>query len=95
MRNGIEITDVRFTPAGPEDWRKGLSGWISCTLNDRLQINSIALRRSRSGRMVLSFPAREDKAGNQRFYIKPLDDVTRRVIERQIFREMGIRKKSP
>lgn len=94
MRNGIKITDVRFTPAGPEDAGKGMRGWITCIVNGRIQLDGITLRRTRGGRMALSFPARKDSEGNQHFYIRPLDNSARRVIERQVFQALGIREKS-
>ena len=94
MRNGINISDVRLTPAGPEESRKDLRGWISCILNGRIQLRGIALRRTRGGRMTLSFPARYDNAGSLHHFIYPLDNSARRVIERQVFLALGIRERS-
>ncbi len=94
MRNGIRINNVRFVAADSNAALKGLQGWISCNLNDRIQLDGITLRRSRGGRMILSFPARQDKDGQQHFYIRPLDDTARRVIERQVFQALDIRERS-
>jgi hypothetical protein len=94
MRTNIKISNVCFSPAKPQEALKGLRGWISCCLNGRIQFEGIALRRTRGGRHTLSFPARLDNVGRRHFYIRPLDDAARRVIERQVFQELGIREKS-
>ena len=94
MRNNIKISDVRYTPAGPQEVSKGFRGWIACILNGRIQIDGITLRRTRGGRMTLSFPSNHDKTGNQHFYIRPLDDAARRVVERQIFQALGLRERT-
>ena len=94
MRSRIQISNVRFSPLSDREASHGLCGWISCILNGRIQIDGIALRRTRGGRMTLSFPCRQDKSGRQYYYIRPLDDGARREIERQIFQSLGIRGKS-
>ena len=94
MKTDIRISNVKFTPASPQEAKAGLRGSISCTLNGRLQLDGITLRHTRGGRMTLSFPFHQDKSGNQRFYISPLDDAVRKVLERQIFQALGIRERS-
>ena len=86
----MRITDVRFTSANSVQAEKGLLGWVSCTLNSSIRLSSIALRRTSDGRFALSFPARKDSGGNKHSYIRPLDDETRRDIERQIFTALGL-----
>lgn len=86
----IKITNVQFTSAHPDDVPTGLLGWIRCTLNGTIQLDGISLRRTRDGRPTLSFPARFDGAGRQHHYLKPMDDETRRGIERQVFKALSI-----
>ncbi|RKY19801.1 MAG: hypothetical protein DRQ55_09720 [Planctomycetota bacterium] len=76
------VTAVHFTPA-PEAQR-GLLGWLSCRYGDLL-LDGIAVRRTRDGRMCLSFPTRHDRHGRQHHLVRPADDASRRAIERVIF----------
>ena len=91
MRNDhrIVISNVQFTSADPHDVDTGLLGWIRCTLNGSILLDGISLRRTRDGRPTLSFPARFDGAGRQHHYLRPLDDDTRRAIERQVFKALS------
>ena len=88
----IQIGNVVFTAANPDDAQAGLIGWLSAIINGSLRIDGIALRRCRSGRLTLSFPARQDGCGKLRYYLRPIDDPSRREIERQIFSAIGIRE---
>jgi hypothetical protein len=81
---------VRFVAASPEDVERGLLGWISLVLNDSIQIDGVTLRRTASGLLGLSFPARRDGAGRQHALVKPLDDRARREIEHRIFASLGL-----
>lgn len=84
----IIISNVRFTSANPTDGKRGLKGWVRCTLNDQFQLDGIAVRQGRNGRSSLSFPARTDGRGRKHFYYHPVDEKTRRAIERQIFKSL-------
>lgn len=63
---------------------------MSCTLNGRIHLDSIAVRRTRGRKMILSFPCRQDRYGNQHHIFRPLDDAARRVIERQVFAALDL-----
>ena len=90
-RNGDLVIDkIEMMTAGPEAAESGLLGFIRCRLNGRLQLAGIALRKTRDGRHTLSFPARTDGAGEQHFYLRPMDDQTRIEIERQVFEALGL-----
>ncbi len=86
----IEISGVQFVSAQLLDVDDGFLGWVSCTLNESIRLNGLALRRTREGRLALSFPARKDAMGRKHFFLRPLDDATRRKIERQVFRALGL-----
>ena len=76
----FEIDEVRFSPAPPEDREIGIEGYVCCRLNGRMGLDGLAVRRTREGRRVLSFPRRRPG----RFLYWPLDVRTRRDLEDQI-----------
>jgi DNA-binding cell septation regulator SpoVG len=91
----ISISNVRFTAASPEDAVGGLLGYVSATLNESLALDGLTLRRTADGRLTISFPARRDSTGRQRFFLRPLDDAARREIEVQVFRALGFTSAAP
>ena len=82
MHDDLRITDVQLTAVRPADARTGLLGFITCTLNDRVRLDGITLRRTRTGRLALTFPARRDRRGHEHAYVAPLDDAARREIDK-------------
>ena len=83
----MKISAVRFTPADDRMARTGLLGWISFLLDDQVRISGIAVRRTRQGRMTLSFPSRDDGWGLRWPYVQPISaevclDLERQVLER-------------
>lgn len=86
----LRLSHVEFTAANEADVAAGLLGWVRVTVNDRLRLDGITLRKTASGRAALSFPARRDGSGCQRPYVRPLDDRARRDFESQIFRALGL-----
>ncbi len=82
--SGIAISNIVFSAASDQDVEAGLLAWIACTVNNALRLDGLTLRRMENGKLTISFPARRDSSGRQHFFIRPLDDVTRREIERQI-----------
>jgi DNA-binding cell septation regulator SpoVG len=91
----LVITNVRFMAASQDEVKTGLLGYVSATLNDSLALDGLTLRRTTDGRLALSFPARRDNAGRQRFFLRPLGDEARREIEGQIFRSLGFSPSGP
>ena len=83
MHSGVQVSDVRFSAAGVELRREGLLGWVTCTVGN-LVLDGITVRRTREGRLTLSFPARRGRGGEQHAYIRPLDDRVRQAIECEI-----------
>lgn len=81
----LRIVGVRFT-AAPKDARaRGLLGWVSATVGESLHLDGIAVRRTRDGRLTLSFPSRRDAAGVDHPIIRPIDNAARCWIEEQVF----------
>jgi len=68
----------------------GLLGWASFTIDDRIRLEGVAVRRTVDRRLVLSFPSRLDRQGKKHFLVRPLDDPTRREIEHQVFAQLGL-----
>jgi len=81
---------VHFIQGSTDQRAEGLLGWVSFRLIGCMQMNSVALRRTRDGRLTLSFPARKDGAGLLHHYYKPLDRETQLEIERQVFLALGM-----
>ncbi len=90
----VQVSDVRFAAAAANETEHGHLGWVSFCVG-KLKIDGVTVRRTLDGRLTLSFPARTDSAGWQHFYIRPLDDATRREIERQVFAQLRIAKRAP
>ena len=86
----LRVDDVRMVSARQRDRERGLLGWVSCTLNGAVLLSGLALRRTLRGNLALSFPARRDSHGRDHFFIKPLNDVSRREIEHQVFEALGL-----
>jgi DNA-binding cell septation regulator SpoVG len=90
----ITITSARLAAASADAARAGLLGWVSCTLNGRIRLDGLALRRTLDGRLVVSFPARRDTAGRRHFLVRPLDADARRELQRQILDALGLSEKA-
>ena len=90
----IVPSSVTFTPGSVSEYRSGLLGYITFRLGDSLQVDGVAVRRTQSGRLTLSFPARRDRHGHDHAYIRPLDDLARKSIETQIFDALSLRNNS-
>lgn len=83
------ISHVVFSAAPERDVHTGLLGWASFTLGD-LHLDGVAVRRTRDGRLTLSFPERRDARGGRHPIVRPLDDAARRAIEEAVFRALGL-----
>ncbi len=86
----LRITNVGLVCASPTNVSAGLLGWVTCVVDDALVIDWITLRRTRHGRLTLSYPARRDANGNTHHTVRPINDEARRVFEEQVFRALGI-----
>ena len=89
MNDSVRISDVRFVSGPPTDVRGGLIGWVSCVVNGTIHLDGISLRRTLNGRLTLSFPGRRDRAGRRHYYVRPLNERSRRDIEHQVLRALG------
>jgi len=90
MRDPLLVTDVRMLEASPAEVRRGLLGFITCTLGGRILLDGLTLRRSRAGRLYVSFPRPRDAYGRERAVVRPLNASAQREIEAQTFLALGI-----
>jgi hypothetical protein len=90
MPDPLRVSDLRFSEASEADARTGVIGWVRFIVNDALSLDGVVLRRTASGRMTLSFPARRDGRGIQRFFVRPITDEARRELERQVFERLHL-----
>jgi hypothetical protein len=89
MRGQISITRVRFRPASRRDVNEGLLGWVKFE-HGGLLVEGVTVRRTRDGKLALSFPRHLDREGRERYPVRPISDRARRAIERQIFAELNL-----
>ena len=89
MHDTLRVTEVRFAPAPDHLVCSGLIGWSSFVLDGRLRVAGVAVRRTERGRPCLSYPVRDEGVGRRFEYFKPIDDATRRDIERQVLEQLG------
>ncbi len=82
--SGIHVSEVRFSEATEQDEQAGLLGFVACTVNGLLRLDGIALRRTRAGDLVLSFPARRDRLGADHPIVRPLGNEVRRSVQDQV-----------
>ena len=89
MRNrAIEISGLRFVSATQREQATGLLGWLSFVVNEVLQLDGVTLRRTLSGRLALSFPARRDRSGVEHAFVRPLNQEVRREVESQVLPQL-------
>jgi DNA-binding cell septation regulator SpoVG len=92
-RGGVELTDIRFSPASTRDLATGLLGYVALTVAGTLRLDGLTFRRTRAGRLTLAFPAPRSLSGRRRELVRPVDAAARERIERAVLvmveRELG------
>ena len=86
---GVHVEDIRMTPASAADQAVGLLGFVRATVNG-LVVDGIALRRSLSGTLILSFPEHADRTGRRHAVVRPAGDAVRREVTRQILGALSL-----
>lgn len=64
----MTVTEVMFTPA-PDG--HGLLGYVACRVDDLL-LDGLALRRTRGGKLTVTFPCRRDRHGRMHPLVRPV-----------------------
>lgn len=83
-------TVVSFRPARPLDVAAGLLGYARVQVGDLL-VDSVAIRRARDGRHLISLPSRKDRSGVEHSLIVPISSAVGRDIEAQILTALAAR----
>ena len=89
MSEGVRVSDARYTPASETKAATGLLGYTSFLIDGRIRVDGVRVRRTREGRLTLSFPTHEDHNGRKHSIVHPVDDETRVAIERAVFAALG------
>ena len=84
MPADLRISGLRLSPATAEDSARGLLGFVSFLLNDRVRVDGVAVRRKLDGGLTLAWPARTDTEGRRHPLVRPIDDAARRDLEAQV-----------
>ena len=87
------ISNLKFTLASADERARGLLGWLSLTTGI-WRLDGLTLRRTRRGRLAVSFPVRVDGMGRQHPIVQPLDDRARRKVEAEIIAQLGLMEAS-
>jgi len=78
------VSELRYTPASHKLRAGGLLGFIQCVVVGLLRINC-SLRRTRDGRLTLSFPVKNDAAGRRHSRAAPANGDAHALLEQAIF----------
>lgn len=85
------VSRVRFTAATGQALKDGLQGHCEFEVS-LLRLEGVMVRRTRAGRLVLSFPTKRDVQGRQHNVVRPVDQAARDRIEREVFAALGLIK---
>jgi hypothetical protein len=83
------VSELHYTPASREARSDGLLGFIQCVVAGLLRIDC-SLRRTRDGRLCLSFPIKHDSAGRQHPLVAPANGDARALLEQAIFEAISL-----
>lgn len=86
---GITVSEVRIRLLNKS--RNGLVGWASCVINSGLFLNNIAIRISREGRLVLSYPSKKSKSRSKHYYFNPISRKAARVLEKALLGSLDLK----
>lgn len=85
----LVITRIQFHAIAGEPLADGLLGYVSFELGPML-VSGVMVRRTRDGRLTLSFPKRRDAGGKRRDVMRPVSRRARAEIENAVFSSLGL-----
>ena len=83
------ISELKYTPANQEAKERGLLGFVQCVVAGLLRVDC-ALRRTRDGRLTISFPVKRDQAGRSHPLVAPANAEARLAIESAVFDAVAV-----
>ena len=95
MTTYLHVSAIHFEPAGRTDTVTGLLGWCSFLLNNRVQVDGVAIRRKLDGGLTLSWPARTLADGRRRPCVHPINNDARRDLEAQVLSALRLQEAAP
>jgi len=78
----VEVSEVKIRLV--DEGTDGLVGWASCVVNGALYLNNIAIRRSRDGGFVLTYPCKRSRSDQKYFYFNPITRTAKQVLDEAI-----------
>ncbi len=88
----VEVSEVKIRLV--DEGADGLLGWASCVVNGALYLNNIAIRRSRSGELILTYPCKRSQSEAKYFYFNPITREAHRVLDEAILGKLERREKA-
>lgn len=88
----VEVSEVkiRLVDEGPD----GLLGWASCVVNGAIYLNNIAIRRSRNGELILTYPCKRSQSDQKYFYFNPITREAHHVLDEAILGKLERRERA-
>jgi DNA-binding cell septation regulator SpoVG len=84
----LKVSEVKIRLVDKSE--DGLIGWASCVINDSLYLNNIAIRYSRDGQVILTFPAKKSRSSLKYFYFNPISREAARVLKEAIIDKLKL-----
>ena len=84
----LKVSEVKIRLVDSNE--DGLIGWASCVVNGSLYLNNIAIRKSREGKVILTFPAKKSKGDSKYFFFNPISHDAARILEEAIIDKLKL-----
>lgn len=91
----MELVIASWSPASQQDRTDGLLGFVQVRVGGTMLLDCIAVRRTRAGKLTLSYPERTDRYGVRHAVIRPINDAVRLRIEHAVFSAIGLTEGQP
>lgn len=87
-QSDIKVSEVKIRLVDKSE--EGLIGWASCVINDSLYLNNIAIRHSKEGQVILTFPAKKSKGNTKYFYFNPISHEASKILKEAIIDKLKL-----
>ena len=88
----VDVSEVKIRLV--DEGTDGLVGWASCIVNGALYLNNIAIRRSRDGGFVLTYPCKRSRSDQKYFYFNPITREATRALDEAILGKLERRERT-